>query len=737
MKSQKPSAPLRVRLRPDLVAVPVETNRGRQWHVKDPVSLRFFQFDQREFGLLQMLDGASTVDAIIARFRAEFAPLHLSARQLLFFVDEARRSGLLLLDRPHAPHAEEEARKAKGPPLMRWLGRLNVLAIRLPGFDPDSFLDAAYPFVRVWFTRTAVVLATLFLLAAILLVTLRFDQFVERLPERAEVFTPQTLLWLAAALAVTKVLHELAHAFACKHFGGECHEIGVLLLMFVPCLYCNVSDSWLLARRRERMLITAAGMWMELQLAAAATFVWWFAVDGPVRMAALSVMFVCSVSTLLLNGNPLMRYDGYYLLSDLAYVPNLSSESSRVLRGLWRRWAFGLVDPQPPRADEPHTFLAIYGVASFLYRMVLLTTILLVVHALGREFRMQVLAWIITLLTLTNLVLPLLITAANPLARRAERRRIDPLHAFATLVLLGGIAAALAFIPVRHSLRAPFVLEADGAERIVVTVPGRLVEALPAGATVSPGDLVGRLENLELSRERETLAARRDLLQRQLDILTATRNGDAEAASRIPATREAIADLDQQLTTLTANLSRLELRTTRSGSVLSPPNVPRKPTEREQLPVWSGSPLDPANRGCYLEAGTPYCLVGDDSHLAATVIVPQEDVPFVQLQQRVELLLTGLGDRTVTGTVAEVSPVPVDALPREIAAAHLVPVDTRGSTPDRPLEPVYRVKVTLDTGRDATPLVRWTTGDARIRLSSEPLGRRLWRAVQRTFHFEL
>jgi hypothetical protein len=153
--------------------------------------------------------------------------------------------------------------------------------------------------------------------------------------------------------------------------------------------------------------------------------------------------------------------------------------------------------------------------------------------------------------------------------------------------------------------------------------------------------------------------------------------------------------------------------------------------------VWSGSPLDPANRGCYLEAGTPYCLVGDDSHLAATVIVPQEDVPFVHPEQKVELLLTGLGDRTVTGTVAEVSPVPVDALPREIAAAHLVPVDTKAASPDRPLEPVYRVKVVLDPDDDPPPLLRWTTGDARIQLSSEPLGRRLWRAMQRTFHFDL
>lgn len=735
--TERPSAPVRVRLRPDLVATPIDTPRGRQWHVKDPISLRFYQFDAREFGLLQMLDGESTIDTLLARYHREFAPRHLSARQLLFFIDEARRNGLLILNRPPADLApdEEDAPPTKSGPVQRWLGRLNVLSLRLPGLDPDAFLDATYPLVRWAFSRTALVAGGLLIVSALALVLLRFDQFLDRLPERAAFFTPQSALWLAGALAITKILHELAHAYACKHFGGECHELGIMFLVFVPCLYCNVTDSWLMASRRERMGITAAGMWTELVLAAAATWVWWMAVDGPVRMAALSVMIVCSLSTVLLNGNPLMRYDGYYLFSDLVRVPNLGAEASRVLNDLWRRWGLGLIESSPPRS-LPRRLLSVYGVASFIYRVFLCGAILLAIHSLGKTYRLQVLAWLVTFVSLGSLIVPMLDAATRPLRTRRDRRRIQPAQAAVTLTLLGLLAGGLMLLPVPHRLYAPFVMEAEGAERLFVAVPGDLVSALPPGTTVSAGELVGRLENLSLHQQRESLTARRELLRSQLSNLEAVRRDDDVAAARIPATREAIADVEQQLEDLNRNLARLELRAGRNGQVLPPPNVAERPRTREQLPTWSGSPLDPVNIGAFLESGTPFCLVGDPAALSATVLVSQPDLPRVRPDQPVRLLLDGLSDRLLSGRVTEVSRVPVENLPREIAALHKVAVAPESTSEARPLEPVYRVRVRLDEPAP-TPLLCWSTGEARIQLSPEPLAYRLWRGAQRTFRFAL
>src|SRR5206468_11742270 len=138
-------------------------------------------------------------------------------------------------------------------------------------------------------------------------------------------------IYLGGTLAITKVIHEFGHGLSCKHFGGECHEMGVMLLVMTPCLYCNVSDSWMLPNKWHRAAIGAAGMYIELVMASIATFLWWFSEPGLLNNVCLAVMFVCSVTTLVFNANPLMRYDGYYILADLLEIPNLRQKAGQVL----------------------------------------------------------------------------------------------------------------------------------------------------------------------------------------------------------------------------------------------------------------------------------------------------------------------------------------------------------------------------------------------------------------------
>ncbi len=734
-EASRTSAPLRVCLRPDLVFSRIEDGQGIRWHVKDPLALKFYQFDEQEFELLRMLDGQSTIDELLTAYRRRFAPLYLSARQFLFFVSDARRKGLLLSQAEVPPAEPEEDEWPVVQRIVQWLGRLNPLFIRFPGIDPDALLDVLYPFLRWMFTRVMVGLAVLLILSAVLLVMLRFDEFLLALPDQTQWFTPRMLLGIGLALAVTKGLHELAHALTCKHFGGECHEIGFMLLVFVPCLYCNVSDSWLLARRRERMAITGVGIVVELVLAALATWGWWFAVDGPVRMALLSMMVVGSLNTLLLNGNPLMRYDGYYLLSDLVNVPNLASESSRVLGKLWRRHGLGLTDTAPQRPTERTGLLAVYGLASFVYRLFILGAILFTVHALARSYKLQVIAWLITVLTVTNLLLPMLAAALTPIVNRSQRRRIPTAHWVGGGTILLGVFAVACLAPVPMHVTAPLLLEADSAELIYVTVPGRLVDALPIGQRVQPGDRIATLDNPGLTFQRERLAAEWELARRKMAMLQSLRGEQEESAVQIPAARQAIEDLARRMATLDENLQRLSLTAPRAGRILAAPNVPEKPSQRNQLGTWTGTPLDPRNIGCYLESGVPLCLVGDESQLVARLFVAQEDVPFLEKQQRVEILLDSLGDRTFWGEIREISPVPVDQLPREMINKRAIPVDPDDASGSRPLEPVYQIRVQFDElPRGA---VRRACGTARIRVEPEPILFRFWRSIRRTFHFDL
>src|SRR5207244_3763192 len=172
-------------------------------------------------------------------------------------------------------------------------------------------------------------------LAAVLLVATHFEAFREKLPDYHEFFSFKTIVYLWAALGCVKIIHEFGHGLSCKAFGGEVHEIGALLLCFSPCMYCNVSDAWTLPSKWKRIIISGAGIYVELIIAAIATFVWWNTPSHPfVNNMSLSLMVVCSVSTIVFNANPLMRYDGYYVLADLLEIPNLRDRCNRYLKNL-------------------------------------------------------------------------------------------------------------------------------------------------------------------------------------------------------------------------------------------------------------------------------------------------------------------------------------------------------------------------------------------------------------------
>ena len=157
---------------------------------------------------------------------------------------------------------------------------------------------------------------------------MQFDEFHTKLPTFHQFFEAKNWIYLGVTLAVTKVIHEFGHGLTCKHFGGECHEMGVMLLVLTPCLYCNVSDSWMLPNKWHRAWIGAAGMYVEIVIASICTFLWWFSEPGLLHQLCLSTMFVCSVSTMMFNANPLLRYDGYYILADLMEIPNLRQKAS-------------------------------------------------------------------------------------------------------------------------------------------------------------------------------------------------------------------------------------------------------------------------------------------------------------------------------------------------------------------------------------------------------------------------
>ncbi len=254
------------------------------------------------------------------------------------------------------------------------------------------------------FSKWAVVAWFALVLSAIGLVAVQYDVFQSKLPGFHQFFNVKNAFLLAVALAGTKVLHELGHGMSCKHFGGECHEIGVLVLVLTPCLYCNVSDSWMLPNKWQRAMIGAAGMYVELAIASVCTFIWWFSEPGLLNYLALSTMFVCSVSTVIFNGNPLLRYDGYYILSDIMEIPNLRQKSSEILNRKLSEWCLGIESPHDPFLPERNQiFFALYTVAAAVYRWFITFSILWFLYQVFKPYRLEVVGQIIAGMALYSL----------------------------------------------------------------------------------------------------------------------------------------------------------------------------------------------------------------------------------------------------------------------------------------------------------------------------------------------
>ncbi|MBM4088858.1 MAG: hemolysin D, partial [Planctomycetes bacterium] len=383
---------LTLRMRPDLTARRHRYHGQSYWVVKEPIGLNYFRFHEEEYAILCMLDGNSSLEYIKEQFEQQYTPQKITYQDLQQFIGMLHRSGLVVAD---AIGQGRQLRKRRDEKKRReLLGKFtNIFALRWRGIDPEWTLTKLYPWTGWFFSRPVFLFNIALVLVALLLITVQFDVFRTRLPSFHQFFGNwQNWLVMAVVMAVTKVLHEFGHGLACKHFGGECHEMGFMLLVFTPALYCNVSDSWMLPSKWHRAGIGAAGIYVEMVLASTATLIWWFTDRTTLlNQVCLSLMFICSVSTLLFNGNPLLRFDGYYILMDLIEIPNLRQKSTEILKRFMVNVCMGIEQPENPFLPQRRRFLfGAYTIAAVVYRWIVVFSILMFLNKVLEPYGLKV-----------------------------------------------------------------------------------------------------------------------------------------------------------------------------------------------------------------------------------------------------------------------------------------------------------------------------------------------------------
>ena len=352
--------------------------RGELWYVlQDHASGRFQRFTPSAYLLIGLMDGQHSVQELWETGRARLGENAPTQEEVIRLLSQLHAVNALQTD--VVPDTAEMLKRFEKQRYGKIKQNLrSPLFMRFSLLDPERILNLFLPLVRPVFGWFGAIIWLAVVGYGVYLAGLHWSQLTENITDR--VLAPSNLVILWLTFPFLKAFHEFGHAFAVKVRGGEVHEMGIMLLVFNPIPYVDASAASAFRNRRARALVGAAGMIAELFIAALALWLWTSVEPGPVRAVAFNVILIAGVSTLLFNGNPLLRYDAYYILSDLLEIPNMGPRGIRYIGYLFQRYLLLAKDAEPPfSAPGERVWFVIYTIAAFFYRIFIFTSIILFV----------------------------------------------------------------------------------------------------------------------------------------------------------------------------------------------------------------------------------------------------------------------------------------------------------------------------------------------------------------------
>jgi putative peptide zinc metalloprotease protein len=481
--------------------------RGRRWHVvRDPSSNQFYRLNAVAHEFVGLFDGRRTVEELWRHGLHKHADAALTQNEVLQLLSQLYQANLVAGDiQPETDQLlkrgrERVAKKAKAQAI-----GLMYFKVRL--FNPDWLLSVVEPVMRPLLSRFGLIAWAVLLIAALASVVPHWEQLRGQFSQSV---APSNWPWLLAVFVVLKLIHESGHGLICKRFGGHVPEFGAMMLVLIPAPYVDASSTWAFPSKWKRIAVGAGGMIFELAVAAAATFAWIATLDRPdslIHQLAFNAMFTASVSTVLFNANPLMRFDGYYILSDLLEIPNLQPRSFALLKFLFQRHVYRINQAQPPTTDPSEAAqLLAYGVLSLAYRVFLFISITL--YVMGQMFAIGVIlaVWTAAMWFLLPFGQFTHWLATSDHLTHSRARAVGVSVAMAAVV-----AVAIGVVPFPDRRRAPGIVESQESSTLFFGTDGLVARAL-----VAPGDPVVQGQPL-IELESPRLMSQLRLARAQLD----------------------------------------------------------------------------------------------------------------------------------------------------------------------------------------------------------------------------
>lgn len=674
--------------------------RGRVWYVlHDRINGQFHRFTPEAYELIGRMDGRRTLQEIWEEACGILGDHMPTQQDVIDLLGQLHQANAIQADRT-ADIAELDGRRSRGRRERLVKRLMSPLGFKLPLWDPDPFLERTKRFVMPLFSKAGLWAWLVVVAIGAALAAFNAWAFFDNVADRA--LALENVLMMVLIYPLVKAVHELGHAYAVKRWGGEVREIGLMFLIFYPVPYTDASDSTALRDKWQRVVVGSAGIMVELFLASVAMLVWVLVEPGVVRAVAANVVLLAGVSTPLFNGNPLLRFDAYYVLSDMIEVPNLAKRSTSQIAWLLKHYVLRLKNAVSPAwSGREGAWLAVYAVLSFAYRIFILLAVSLAVTSHYAVLGGLIACWAIYM------------TIVAPLWRVLRAPQVDGAMRQAKGRIYGAVAGATALLlVVLFVIPAPWSTAVQGVvwveDRAIVRAgdDGFLKDiAATPGSRVAAGQLLVKLDNPLTEARLSALQAQHDQIQMQM-----------------------LAAFDRPEEALMQDSSLQALETEQQLAVDRAEGLrPRSAVSGEFLLPRASDAI-----GKHYRRGERIGFIADPAHMIVVLLVPEEHiVPVRQAGTEVFVRFVTDADRAVEGRIVRITPEPQGELPSAVLATEgggpFAP-DPRANDPLRSFSKFYRVDVAVP-GIGRHRVEERVFG--RFRHDWEPIGFRWSRSVRR------
>lgn len=424
--------------------------RHQVWYVvQDQSGGRYHRLSPKAYALVREMDGLISVQQLWEHANSGSQGDACTQNEIVDLLVQMHASDLLLVDAvPDSVALFERFTKKRKATLKQWF--LNPMSLKIPVLDPDNFLSYWAPRLAWLFGPLGALVWLAVVFPALWLAAQHWSELTHNLSDT--VLSSSNLIVMSLVFPIVKLLHELGHGLATKVWGGVVHEMGLMFLVFAPVPYVDASSSAAFVSKYRRAIVAAAGMLVELFIAAMALYIWLLVEPGIIRAIAYNTIVVAGVSTLAVNGNPLLRYDGYYILTDLIEIPNLAQRGQQYLSYLWDRYIFGAYDIAPsPESPSERRWLFGYTPLAWGYRTFVTISITLFIAERFFIFGILLALWG----GFTLIVMPFW-KAYKHVTRAATLRRRRQAAVLISLAILTGVLLLIFVLP------APLYTRAEG-----------------------------------------------------------------------------------------------------------------------------------------------------------------------------------------------------------------------------------------------------------------------------------